>query len=139
MTNVLLARRLAAIFYDALLLISVLFFAAMLSLPLTYEQIDTYNYHPLYQGYLFLVSFLYFAIPWMRSGQTLGMRSWKVRLSNKDETKLSFKQVSIRFLIAIISWLILGIGFLWAIFDKDNRTWHDIVSKTNLVWSYDYE
>ena len=35
--------------------------------------------------------------------------------------------------MAIISWAGLGMGFFWAIVDKQHRTWHDLGSDTRLV------
>ncbi|MEJ1377571.1 MAG: RDD family protein, partial [Candidatus Sedimenticola sp. (ex Thyasira tokunagai)] len=34
---------------------------------------------------------------------------------------------------AIISWLALGLGFLWLLVDRKNRTWHDRLSGTRLI------
>lgn len=36
-------------------------------------------------------------------------------------------------MIAIASWLCLGLGFLWMLWDKDKRTWHDRYSESQVV------
>jgi len=39
----------------------------------------------------------------------------------------------IRFITALFSWGLAGLGFLWALVDKQNRGWHDLSSKTILI------
>jgi len=114
-----LLRRFVAIFYDTLLLFSILFFAAGLVQPITNGKVSI-----LYQLYLFLVCFLYFAMSWKRGGQTVGMKSWRIKLQSTTENAVTWQQVTIRFFMAIISWFTV-IGFI--------LTWHDSVSKTQLV------
>ena len=114
-----LLRRFVAIFYDTLLLFSILFFAAGLVQPITNGKVSI-----LYQLYLFLVCFLYFAMSWKRGGQTVGMKSWRIKLQSTTEDAVTWQQVTIRFFMAIISWFTV-IGFI--------LTWHDSVSKTQLV------
>jgi uncharacterized RDD family membrane protein YckC len=123
-----LLRRLAAIFYDSLLLFSVLYLAAALAYPLTQGKSSW-----IFQLYLLAVWFLYFAWPWLRGGQTLGMRAWRVKIQTTDGKRLSWQHVAIRFFTAFISWACLGIGLLWALVDKEKRAWHDLASHTQLV------
>lgn len=123
-----LLRRLVAIFYDILLLFSVLFFAAALAYPITDGQIS-----PAYQFYLLLVWFLYFAWPWLRSGQTLGMKAWRIKLESTDGQAITWWQALQRFLMAFVSCFALGMGFFWTIVDKQQRSWHDLVSNTRMV------
>lgn len=124
-----LLRCLAAIFYDGLLLLSVLFFAGVLAYPITHGHANF-----LYTLYLFGVSFLYFAWPWLHGGQTVGLLCWRLRLQTVTGEPLTWRQAFLRFTIAILSCLIFGMGFFWAIFDSQHRTWHDWVSGTQLVY-----
>ncbi|RMD70551.1 MAG: RDD family protein [Gammaproteobacteria bacterium] len=126
-----LLRRLAAIFYDALLLFSVLFFASFPLLFLTGGQAIEHN--PLYTLYLFAISFLYFAWPWVKSGQTLGMKAWRIALQSMDGGKVTWRQAALRFFAALLSWLPLGLGFLWSLWDREGLAWHDRLSGTRLV------
>jgi uncharacterized RDD family membrane protein YckC len=123
-----LLRRFAAILYDSLLLFSLLFFATGLFMVVVPMESST---QPLLQLYLLLVSFLYFAWSWLRGGQTLGMMAWQIQLQPIDGKKITVWLVVRRFVMAIFSWLVLGLGFFWAI--KDGRTWHDRASETRLV------
>lgn len=125
-----LLRRFAAILYDSLLLFSVLFFATGLFLVVT--PIDS-NTQPIFRIYILMVSFLYFAWSWLRGGQTLGMMAWQIQLQPIDGKKMTVWLVVRRFVMAIFSWLVLGLGFFWAVWDKEGRTWHDWASETRLV------
>lgn len=123
-----LLRIFAALFYDSLLLFSLLFFAAALAYPITHGQVS-----PAFQIYLLIVWFLYFAWPWLHGGQTLGMAAWQIRLQSINGNPLTWQQVTLRFFMAFVSWSVLGIGFFWALVDKQHRSWHDWVSKTRIV------
>ncbi len=142
MKNIHLLLRLAAIFYDTLLLAAVLFFAAMLVSPLLNlaGMMDMNNIdkiHPLvelpFQLYLLAVCYFYFALPWLRGGQTLGLKTWRVKLVSADDQSLTHQRLLIRFAVSIVSWACLGLGFWWSLFDSQRLTWHDKASKTVLV------
>lgn len=75
----------------------------------------------------------YFVVSWRRGGQTIGMRAWRLHLVSDDGAPMSQRQAWLRFGMAIISLLALGIGFLWSLFDHDRRCWHDMVSDTRLI------
>jgi len=131
-TPVGLARRLASIIYDLLLLCAVLFAA---SIPVTMGLGITYG-HPLYIGYvvyIYAVIFLYFGWFWVHGGQTPAMKTWNIRLVETGGTNVSWKQALIRFLGACASSLLLGVGFLWSLIRKDKASWHDLLSKTQLI------
>lgn len=127
-----LLRRLAAILYDTLLLLAVLFVASALWLIPTGGEAPKGD-DPLRTIYLILVSFGFFAWFWSHGGQTLGMRAWRIRLRNRNPGQVSLWQLMLRFIIAIISWLAFGLGFLWSLIDKEKLTWHDRYSMTELV------
>ena len=127
-----LLRRFGAIFYDSFLLLTVLFVASfIIVIPTGIKPQDPFFF--LFQLYIFAIAYLFFAWCWTRSGQTLGMRTWKMKVVNKDGTIINYKTALLRFIVSIISWLPFGLGYLWSLWDKQNRTWHDLVSKTKLV------
>jgi len=119
-------------FYDGLLLFSVLFFATALLVALHGGKAIA-PHDPAYTAYLIGVSFCYFGWFWTHGGQTLGMRAWKVRVCRDDGTNLSWRRAALRFGAAGLSWLLFGLGFLWMLVDKDALTWHDRLSATRLV------
>ncbi|WP_070339938.1 RDD family protein [Pseudomonas aeruginosa] len=140
-----LIRRLAAMFYDFLLCV-----ALMMVVTLVYQQgILRLIYgsdhlreladrgaligDPLLSTLLVFTLFGFFAKFWTHNGQTLGMQVWGLRVQNRDGSAISRLQALLRFMIAIASWLCLGLGFLWMLWDKDKRTWHDRYSESQVV------
>jgi len=127
-------RRLAAICYDALLLLAVLFFATALALPFNSGKAFSSNqlYYPVY---LFFVSLVFFAWFWTHGGQTIGMKSWKIRVLTNNRQPITWQQAVARFLWAIFSWLACGLGYLWILFDSSKLAWHDRLSDTRLFFT----
>ena len=139
-----LGRRLAAMFYDFLLctalLIVTTFIYKLIMMSFIGEakmrelsEAGALDGDPLLSTILFFVLFGFFAKFWTHSGQTLGMQVWGVRVQNADGTAISLWQALLRFIVSIGSWLCLGLGFFWSLFDKQKRTWHDMYSNTQLV------
>ncbi|MDH3637191.1 MAG: RDD family protein [Gammaproteobacteria bacterium] len=127
------ARRFAAMGYDAILLIAVLWVAA-LPLPLLAEA-TRQMFWPLLaiRVYLLITGFLFFGWFWVHGGQTLGMRAWRVRVTRFDGAALNWSDAGVRFLCAGLSWACGGLGFVWVWFDRDGYAWHDRLSKTRLL------
>ena len=127
-----LGRRFASIAYDAVLLGSVLFIATFPALVFTGgEPVAPGN--PLYLGWLLLIAFFYFSWPWTHGGQTLGMKSWRVRVCAAGGGALGWRQASLRFCLAALSWGLLGAGFLAALTNAERLTLHDRWSGTVLI------
>jgi len=126
-----LFRRLAALLYDSLLLLAVLFIATAILLPLTGGE--AFSHNPLLTSYLLFISFFFYSWFWMHGGQTLGMRSWKLQLLNINPGPITLWQALLRFMVAIPSILLLGLGYLWMLVDRDKLTWHDRYSETRIV------
>jgi uncharacterized RDD family membrane protein YckC len=126
-----LFRRLAAMFYDTLLLFSVLLFATVVALLVTRGTLDYHN--PFFRTYLFLMCFLFYAWFWTHGGQTLGMRAWRLRVQRFDGSPITLWQALLRFLAAIPAWAVLGLGYLWILVDKDKLALHDRFSESVIV------
>src|SRR3546814_651783 len=88
---------------------------------------------PLLSTLLLFSLFGFFAKFWTHSGQTLGMQVWGIRIQNADGTAIDLWQALLRFLIALVSLLCLGMGYWWTLLDKQNRTWHDMYSESQAV------
>ena len=129
-----LVRRLGAVFYDGLLLFAALYLATGVALLATGPEAIAPGgpLNELYLAYLVLVSYLYFGWFWTHGGQTLGMRAWKVRVRRVDGSVVTWPVAARRFAAACLSWLGLGLGFLWPIVDRERRAWHDRLSRTVL-------
>ncbi|AKJ98667.1 RDD domain-containing protein [Pseudomonas chlororaphis] len=139
-----LGRRLAAMFYDFLLCTALLIVTSgaykMIQMAIIGEEkmralteAGALDGDPLLSTVLLFVLFGFFAKFWTHNGQTLGMQVWCIRVQNADGTAISLWQALLRFVVSIASWLPLGLGFIWALFDKRKRSWHDIYSDTQLV------
>ena len=70
---------------------------------------------------------------WIKNGQTLGMQAWRLRIDKLEGGRLSLGQALIRILMAAVSAACFGLGYLWILFDRDKRSWHDICSKSRVV------
>lgn len=75
-------------------------------------------------GWWFCLAF-YYVWCWQRSGQTLGMKSWRIQLQAEDGSLPDWKICWIRCLLAPISLAALGIGYFWCLFDKNGDCLHD--------------
>jgi len=126
-----LFRRLAALLYDSLLLLAVLFIATAILLPFSHGE--AFSHNPYLTTYLLFISFFFYSWFWMHGGQTLGMRSWRLQLRNINPGPISLWQALLRFMVAIPSALLFGIGYLWMLIDRDKLTWHDRYSETRIV------
>ena len=128
-------RRLGAVFYDAIVLICIIFIAWQ-PVPLLPESLHPVLGRLLRLGYLLTICFLFFGWFWTHGGQTLGMRAWRIKLvaggPGIHET-VKWRLAWQRFTCALLSWGVFGIGFIWSLFHHDNLAWHDIYSKTRLV------
>jgi len=130
-----LRRRIAAMLYEVMLLFAVVFFAG-----LVFSGVSSTTNLPLsgwprhvFQAYLFFGIGLYFIWCWLRGGQTLAMRTWKLRLEGSDGSKPSPRQAITRYALAWISLGLAGAGFLWAIIDRDRQFLHDRLAGTRIV------
>ena len=129
-------RHIAAVLYDLLLLVAILFAATAILLPFNEGVAFTKNQY-FYSAYLFAVSFLFYGWFWTHGGQTLGLRTWKITVLNPQQQTISWLQAFVRFVTAILSWSLFGLGFFWRIIDKRNRTLYDLISKTQLYYHPD--
>lgn len=120
-------HRYAAMIYEALLLIAVLFIADYLFISLTHNA-QSPLLKALLQIYLLTVMAVYFSWFWMR-GQSLAMKTWRIRLVSVNGNKLNLRQALLRYLF---SWLI-GFTQLWAFLDRDGQFLHDRLAGTRLV------
>jgi uncharacterized RDD family membrane protein YckC len=80
-----------------------------------------------------IVSVLYFVGSWASTGQTVGHTALTARVALPNGGKLSVGRAILRYIGYVISSLVLGIGFLWIIFDPRNRGWHDKLAGSVVV------
>jgi uncharacterized RDD family membrane protein YckC len=132
-----LPRRLAALLYDGLLLLAIFMIVTALFLPLTGGEAITPRTNPtleyLYRAVLAGIVVIFYGAFWTRGGQTLGMASWRLKVEREDGTRLTWGDTVKRLSAAVLSWLPLGLGYLWILVDRDRRAWHDRLSRTRVV------
>jgi uncharacterized RDD family membrane protein YckC len=123
---------LAAAAYDALLVAAILFIAAAAAIVGNGgEAIAPGNVW--FNIYLLVAAFPYFGWCWTHSGQTLGMKTWRIVLNRADGKPVRVPAVAVRYVFAMLSWAAFMLGFLWMLADARQRSWHDIVSGTRLI------
>jgi len=82
--------------------------------------------------HVMLLLMCYFVWFWTNGGQTLPMKTWRLRLVSADGYRLRPAQALLRYLAAWPS-TVLIIGLLWALVDRDRRFLHDRIAGTRIV------
>ena len=96
-----LRRRLACFTYEGVLLFGVVMIAAYLFSSLAQQRHALVNRSPL-QIYLCAVLGVYFVWFWTHGGQTLAMKTWRIRLMTVGGAELSQARALARY---VLSWL----------------------------------
>lgn len=123
-----LARRLAAMFYEALLLAAIALFAAWVFFLASGAQDATagvLRYE--LQAFLALVFAIYFLWFWLHGGQTLAMKAWRIRLVDATPGRALARLVLAALLVPS------GISIVWALFDGERQFLHDRIAGTRLA------
>jgi uncharacterized RDD family membrane protein YckC len=148
--------RFAAMTYDGVLLFGVVFVAtyAVLALARWSYPLSSFQRVSL-QAILFVVLGLYFTYQWSRTGQTLAMKSWHLRLIDGSGRPPGRVIAAVRYVLAwhlvlpgaiwvaffggrgLIDALVTALGFVLllipACFDVQHRLLHDRISATCIV------
>ncbi|SMC29815.1 Uncharacterized membrane protein YckC, RDD family [Andreprevotia lacus DSM 23236] len=160
-------RRFFAWLYEGLLLVPVLLIAQALFQG-TYQiamqaQVTDVAAHAWSRtlNFVFLstITFLYFAWCWRRGGQTLAMKTWRIRLVAHDGGPVSWRAAAVRFVAAALCWLPLfplwflarreaqmipyawfSLGlflapFFWSFADRERQFLHDRLAGTQLLFA----
>jgi uncharacterized RDD family membrane protein YckC len=151
-----LSIRLAAMVYEGVLLFGVAFIAAYVLLALAHWTYPlTAGRRALLQMVLFIVIGAYFVYQWSRTGQTLAMKSWHLRLVDRDGLVPTSRRATLRYVLAWHLWLpgilaaalfdghgarsgfmlVAGFAalFLTGLLDPSRRLLHDRLSGTRVV------
>ncbi|AMX03054.1 RDD family protein [Microbulbifer thermotolerans] len=136
-------RRLAALVYDALIVAGLLMVYGLLVVPLSstlglleclpdQRCVGTPLYHTLFPLGMAAVVASYFIWSWRAAGQTIGMRAWRLLLASPGGVQLSWRQCTLRVLMAPLSVACLGLGYFWAWTRTDRASWHDLISASEV-------
>ena len=150
-----LRRRMAAFVYEGVLLFGVLMGAGLLFSALTQQRHALQGKTGL-QAFLFMILAIYFTWFWSRSGQTVAMKAWHIRLLRADGQPVRQAQALLRYALAwlwfVPAWAtahvagaqgmvalgaIMAVGVLayaaLAWLRPDRQFWHDAVCGTRLI------
>jgi uncharacterized RDD family membrane protein YckC len=118
--------------YDALLLVAVLFITGFAFIYAT-----NFPQHPgllpLFRLYLLAIIAAYFCWFWCKSGQTLAMKTWRIKLLSREGRLLSVVQALQRFAFASIGIALGGLSIWWALFDHEQQFLHDRLLGNRLI------
>jgi uncharacterized RDD family membrane protein YckC len=149
-----LLRRMACWLYEGVLLFAVVFFAGWIFSAAGQVRDAMDGSRPLLQAFVFVVLGLYFSWFWTR-GQTLAMKTWKIRVVDRAGRPLSQGRALLRYLcswlwflpaLAVfaawkplplqITGVVLAWVALWALLSRlhpQRQFWHDALAGTRLV------
>jgi uncharacterized RDD family membrane protein YckC len=137
-----LLRRLAALLYDGFLVAAIwMLIGLCIQLivgPDANKLVDgVVETNPIVDAVTFVLMVVsaagFYTWFWIRSGQTLGMVSWRLKLLSTENQLISVPQALVRFFAAWPAFFMFGIGFLWIYVDKDKGTLHGRLSNTKVV------
>lgn len=129
-------RRFAALIYDGFLLIALLMIYTAVVLVFTRQAVlrETYGSRVyLYRAGLIGVIGAYYVLNWIRSGQTLGMRAWRLRAVSETGRRLNLGSAMLRFGCGFLAWPPAALGVLWLYLDAEHLAVHDRLSRTRVV------
>ena len=132
MNSISLFKRIACMLYESILVFAILFVAGVVYRALMGDPHSDFEQH-LFFMYSWLIIGVYFVYCWVKSGQTLAMQTWRIQLLRLDGNPLSLAQAVRRYVIASFSLMFFGLGFLWAIFDREGLYLHDRFTGSRLV------
>jgi uncharacterized RDD family membrane protein YckC len=99
--------------YEAMLMFGVLFISGWLFSTLLQQRHALYLRHEM-QYWLFLVIGLYFVWFWTHGGQTLAMKTWRLRLVTTEGDAVQWKRAIARYLLAWM-WILPGAFLTWVL------------------------
>ena len=147
-------RRLAAFVYEAVLLFGVVF-AAGLAFSLVMQQRNGYTHHNAMAAWIIFVAGAYFVGFWHKGGQTLPMKTWRLRVVGPDGKPPTLARATLRYLTAWLWFLpplvlhpllslsiphTLALEAIWFViwaasarFSHDRQFLHDRIAGTRIV------
>lgn len=126
------ARRLTSLLYEGLVVFSILLIGFLM------PQVVLSGFGIQMSGqmlwlHVIVVLMIYFLWCWLNGGQTLPMKTWKLRIISSDGHRLRPAQALFRYLLAWPGIIFFGLGIFWAIFDKDKQFLHDRLAGTCII------
>ena len=124
-------RRIGAIIYDAILLLAIFIVSSFFIIPMTGIISADNIFYPFFLYLEVAVFYIYF---WCRNGQTLGMQTWRIELIDDKGARIDAATATLRFAVATLSLVAAGLGFLWALTNRERLMFHDVASDSRVVF-----
>ena len=125
-------RRLACGIYEVLLLAAVILIATFPFLAILGDATHGWRRHVL-QLWVIAIAGAYLVAFWSRGGQTLAMKTWRIRLVRSDGGPVGPGRAAHRYFLSLLGAAAAGLGFAWALVDRDRQFLHDRLAGTALV------
>jgi len=128
-----LGRRLGSLVYEALVILALGIFLFVLPLAI-FSGLTQHSPGPgLLWLYLFILLGNYFIWCWVRAGQTLAMKTWRLRLIDAQSgLALRPLQAFVRYGMGWICWP-TGLALLWCFIDPDKQFLHDRIAGSKII------
>jgi uncharacterized RDD family membrane protein YckC len=123
----------ACFIYDALAVVALCFVSALVVIILIGDASYGLKRY-LLQVVLWLAIGVYFVWCWKKTGQTLAMKTWQLKLVNEDGQLLPLNLAMARYVLSTLSLVLFGLGFLWAMVDRDHLYLHDRLLNTHIIY-----
>jgi uncharacterized RDD family membrane protein YckC len=81
--------------------------------------------------------FFYFGYSWAVSGRTFGMAALGVQVVRADGQVLDSWRGPLRALVFPLSFLLLGMGFIGILVQREHRALHDLIAGTAVIYAWD--
>jgi uncharacterized RDD family membrane protein YckC len=128
-----LGWRLLALLYDAVIAIAIVFLISVLSLALKPDhrpvQPGSFAAYAVFFS-LWAAIGAYAVVSWRRGGQTIGMKPWRLIVTDGRGLPATWSALSLRYAVVSASF---GLSLLWALVDGQRRGLHDIAAGTLLL------
>lgn len=121
--------KLACLIYEALILIALAMFITLLFIAIVGDATH-YPRKFFLQLTLWISIGWYFVAQWSSIGQTLAMKTWTLKITQKNGQMISRPMAIKRYVLASV---LLGLGFVWAVFDKEGQYLHDRIANTRII------
>lgn len=120
----LIFRRFAAFAYDLFLLVSVVFILGAIGIMFNSgKAVDPLLFSPV----SVIATLVFFTWFWTHGGQTLGMRAWRIKLTDTNTAAVTLKISLLRITVMFFT---LGLGTAWIMFDKHGQSLQDKIAQS---------
>lgn len=127
-------RRALSGVYDFLLVAGLLMLAGFVFVPM--GKALGFNAHDeqwFTRAWALMVISSYYLWFWTHGGQTLPMKTWRLRLCKQDGSSIELDRALLRLILVAAGWGLGGAHFIWAFFDRDKQFLHDRILGTQII------